>query len=87
MHFLSDNSAPVHPRVWDAMRAVDEADVPYDGDGLSRRMDEAFSNLFGRECTALWTATGTAANCLALATMVRPARRRDLPPRGACRDR
>jgi len=72
MQFLSDNAAPVHPRVWEAMRAADEADAPYDGDALSQRLDEAFSALFGRECTALWVATGTAANCLALATMTEP---------------
>ena len=72
MQFLSDNSAPVHPRVWEAMHAANGADMPYDGDALSRRLDEAFSSLFGRECAALWTATGTAANCLALATMVAP---------------
>ena len=54
------------------MRAADEADAPYDGDALSQRMDAAFSDLFGRECSALWTATGTAANCLALGTMVQP---------------
>ncbi len=70
--FLSDNVASVHPAVWDAMRAADEADAPYDGDVLSQRMDAAFSELFGRDCAALWVATGTAANCLALGTMVQP---------------
>ncbi|WP_126172953.1 threonine aldolase family protein [Altericroceibacterium xinjiangense] len=72
MQFLSDNSAAVHPRVWEAMRAADAADSPYDNDAFSQRLDEAFSALFGRECAALWVATGTAANCLALATMVPP---------------
>ena len=72
MKFLSDNTAAVHPRIWDAMRAADAPDSGYDGDALSKRMDEAFSNLFGTECTALWVATGTAANCLALAAMVPP---------------
>ena len=52
------------------MRAADAPDSGYDGDALSQRMDEAFSELFGTECTALWVATGTAANCLALAAMV-----------------
>ncbi len=70
--FLSDNAAPVHPRVWDAMRAADEADAPYDNDALSQALDERFSALFGRPAWALWTVTGTAANCLALATMVPP---------------
>ncbi len=70
--FLSDNAAKVHPKVWEAMRAADEADAPYDGDALSAELDARFSDLFGRDCAALWVATGTAANCLALATMVQP---------------
>ncbi|MBX7541436.1 threonine aldolase family protein [Qipengyuania sphaerica] len=72
MQFLSDNAASVHPEVWDAMRAADEADAPYDGDSLSASLDEKMTALFGRESAVLWVATGTAANCLALATMVPP---------------
>jgi len=72
MQFLSDNAAAVHPQVWQALRDADTADTPYDTDALSRRLDGAFSELFGREVAALWVATGTAANCLALATMVQP---------------
>ena len=72
MQFLSDNAASVHPKLWEAMRAADEPDAPYDEDAVSKRLDAAFSELFGRDCSALWVATGTAANCLALATMVEP---------------
>lgn len=72
MQFLSDNAASVHPAVWDALRRADEADTPYDTDALSARLDEAFSATFGREVAALWVATGTAANCLALSAMVQP---------------
>jgi threonine aldolase len=75
MHFMSDNAASVHPNVWSAMLAADAPDAPYDGDALSRFLDDAFSELFGRPCWALWVASGTAANCLALSTMV--------PPQGA----
>ena len=70
--FLSDNAAPVHPAIWEAMRAADAADTPYDGDALSAQLDARFTDLFGRECAGLWVATGTAANCLALATMCQP---------------
>ena len=70
--FLSDNAASVHPRLWEAMRAADSPDFPYDGDSLSEALDDKFSEVFGRECAAIWIATGTAANCLALATMVEP---------------
>lgn len=70
--FLSDNAAAVHPAVWAAMRAADDADAPYDNDALSQALDERMGALFGRDCAVLWVATGTAANCLALATMVQP---------------
>lgn len=72
MQFLSDNAAAVHPRIWEALRAADAPQPPYDGDALSLRLDAAFAELFGRPCTVLWVATGTAANCLALATLVPP---------------
>ena len=72
MHFLSDNAAAVHPAVWAALQAADAPDAPYDNDILSRSLDAAFGDLFGRPCAALWVATGTAANCLALATLVPP---------------
>jgi threonine aldolase len=39
---------------------------------LSKRLDGAFSDLFGREVRALWVATGTAANSLALAALCPP---------------
>ena len=72
MQFLSDNAASVHPNVFEAMRAADGPDSPYDGDGYSQALDAKFSELFGKDSAVLWVATGTAANCLALATMVQP---------------
>lgn len=72
MQFLSDNAARVHPRVWQAMQAADAPDSPYDGDALSRRLDAVFTGLFGRDCAVVLAGTGTAANCLALATLVQP---------------
>ncbi|MCB2064558.1 MAG: low specificity L-threonine aldolase [Novosphingobium sp.] len=72
MQFHSDNAASVHPRVWQAMQAADTMDMGYDSDALTARLDEAFSELFGVPCGVLWVATGTAANCLALTSMVPP---------------
>ena len=72
MRFFSDNAASVHPRIWEALKAADAPDTAYDGDALSARLDDAFSQAFGVECTALWVATGTAANCLALAALCPP---------------
>ena len=72
MQFLSDNAAAVHPAIWRAMQAADAPDAPYDNDALSAGLDAAFADMFGRDCAVLWVATGTAANCLALATLVPP---------------
>ncbi|MDP3676606.1 MAG: beta-eliminating lyase-related protein [Novosphingobium sp.] len=72
MRFFSDNAASVHPRVWEALKVADAPDSAYDGDALSVRLDAAFSAAFGVECAALWVATGTAANCLALAALCPP---------------
>lgn len=74
MRFFSDNAAGVHPAIYDAMRAVDGVDTAYDGDRLSAALDARFSKLFETEVAALWVATGTAANCLALASMCPPFR-------------
>lgn len=70
MRFFSDNAAAAHPAVLEAMIAANTLDTAYDGDALSRKLDGAFSDLFETDVTALWVTTGTAANCLALASMV-----------------
>lgn len=74
MRFFSDNAAPAHPKVIEAISASNRLDTAYDGDEWSRKLDSAFSSLFGREVRALWVATGTAANCLALAALCPPYR-------------
>jgi threonine aldolase len=72
MHFFSDNTTPVCPPVMAAIAAADHADHGYDGDAWSARLDGAFSALFDTQVKALWVATGTAANCIALATLCPP---------------
>jgi threonine aldolase len=72
MRFFSDNAAPVHPAVMQAMADANHVDTAYDGDQLSARLDAAFSAVFGRDVAVLWVATGTSANCLALASLVQP---------------
>jgi threonine aldolase len=74
MRFFSDNAAPVHPKVMEAMAAANRIDTAYDGDEWSRKLDAAFSDLFGTEVRAFWVTTGTAANCLALAALCPPYR-------------
>ena len=72
MRFFSDNAAPAHPRVIEAILASNRLDTAYDGDEWSGRLDGAFSDLFETEVRALWVTTGTAANCLALAALCPP---------------
>jgi len=72
MRFFSDNAAPVHPAVMAAMADANTLDTAYDGDGLSKRLDGRFSELFETEVRALWVPSGTAANCLALAALCPP---------------
>ena len=74
MRFFSDNAAPAHPKVLEAIAAANRLDTAYDGDEWSRRLDGAFSELFGTEVRAFWVTTGTAANCLALAALCPPYR-------------
>lgn len=72
MKFFSDNAAAVHPQVMDAIIAANQLDSPYDGDALSQALDDRFSQVFGTRVRALWVATGTAANALALSALCPP---------------
>ncbi len=72
MRFFSDNAAPVHPKVMAALNAANKVDTAYDGDGWSAQLDDAFAAVFGCPVRVYWVPTGTAANCLALASIVAP---------------
>jgi len=72
MRFFSDNAAPAHPKVLEAIAAANRIDTAYDGDEWSRRLDGAFSDLFETQVRAFWVSTGTATNCLALAALCPP---------------
>ena len=72
MRFFSDNAAAACPEAMAAIAAANRIDTAYDGDALSKRLNGAFSELFEREVEALWIATGTAANSLALASLCPP---------------
>ncbi len=74
MRFFSDNAASAHPAVLDAMARANVVDTAYDGDALSASLDDRFSRLFATDVAAIWVATGTAANSLALAALCPPFR-------------
>jgi threonine aldolase len=72
MRFFSDNAAAACPEVMAAIQEANRLETAYDGDTYSAQLDAAFSDLFERQVTALWVATGTAANSLALAALCPP---------------
>jgi threonine aldolase len=74
MRFFSDNAATVHPAVLEALATANRVDTAYDSDALSKTLDARFSALFETEVVAIWVATGTAANSLALAAICPPYR-------------
>ena len=73
MTFFSDNAAAPCAEVLAAIVAAAPASRSgYDGDELTARLDAAFGALFDHDCVVLPVVTGTAANALALATLVPP---------------
>lgn len=72
MRFFSDNATSVCPPVMAAIAAADQEDHGYGDDAWSARLDGAFSDLFGAPAKAMWVASGTAANSIALACLCPP---------------
>ena len=66
--FGSDNTSVAAPEIVEAVQRVNEGSVPaYGFDICSHSLSEALSAFFGRPSFGLAVATGTAANCIALA--------------------
>ncbi|HVW56074.1 MAG TPA: low specificity L-threonine aldolase, partial [Rhizobiaceae bacterium] len=73
MHFASDNWAGAHPRIAESLAAHASGFAPaYGASDLDRKVEEKFSEIFEREVSVFFVATGTAANSLALTSVSRP---------------
>jgi threonine aldolase len=73
LNFASDNCAPAHPAVLEALaRANEGALASYGADALTARAQAMVRDVFERDCDVLFVATGTAANAIALAAMTPP---------------
>jgi threonine aldolase len=72
--FASDNAAPAHPKVIDAIVAANDGAVAsYGTDPVTQRAAEAIKTAFDSPgAEVLFALTGTAANIIALASAVRP---------------
>jgi len=68
--FASDNVAGACPEVLDAVIKANEGDsTPYGNDQISTELQDKFSEIFEKEVIVFPTASGTAANALALSTL------------------
>lgn len=71
--FCSDNAAPACPEVMEAVMAANAGPaLGYGEDLWTKRLDAVLSSFFGAPVRAFPLATGTAANALALASIVPP---------------
>lgn len=73
MNFVSDNLAGASEPVMRAMAAANEGfSTAYGNDAWTKRVEALFADLFEREVAVVLVTTGTAANALALASLVDP---------------
>lgn len=73
MDFVSESTAPVHPRVVEAVvKANDGFTMNFGGDPLTNEVNTRLCEVFERDLSAFIVHTGTAANAIALAAMVPP---------------
>src|SRR5579883_412394 len=73
LDFRSDDLAGMPPEVLEALvRAAAGSDSAYGEDGWTQRLQATLADLFEHEVSVFIVATGTAANALALSTLVPP---------------
>ena len=72
-NFGSDNASGVHPKIIEAMALSASGMAPaYGVDELTKSVEQRLASLFETDVTALLVGTGTAANCIGLATFCSP---------------
>ncbi|MDZ4774367.1 MAG: beta-eliminating lyase-related protein [Planctomycetota bacterium] len=72
-HFASDNNAPVHPAIFDALAAANVGHVrAYGDDPVTHAMEAGFREHFGPLARAHCVFGGTGANVLGLQALARP---------------
>src|SRR2546429_318835 len=73
MHFASDNAAGIAPEILAAITRANEGyALAYGNDAWTQRLERKLAQMFEREVAVFLTATGTAANALALAHLTPP---------------
>lgn len=73
MHFASDNWAGVHPKIAENLaRHSGGFAAAYGSSDLDKSVEKTFSEVFEREVSVYFVATGTAANALSIASFNKP---------------
>ena len=71
--FASDNNSGVHPLVMEAIQAANSGNVgSYGDDPFTRELEGRFKEIFGESTRSFPVATGTAANVVAMRSVLRP---------------
>src|SRR5690554_1106800 len=71
--FKSDNSSGVDPRILEAIIKINEGHVtPYGNDEITEKAKKAISKAFGKDVDIYFVTSGTAANVIGLAGLLRP---------------
>ncbi len=72
--FGSDNHAPIHPKILEHIIKVNSEHAPsYGVDDVSAAAEKIFKKHFGDQSEIFWVFNGTAANCLSLRALMKPA--------------
>lgn len=72
-HFASDNNAPAHPAVIEAIVSANQGHtLAYGYDYYTERATEKVRQVFGASCEPFFLFTGTGANVLSVAALTRP---------------
>ena len=72
-NFGSDNASGVHPAILEALERASVGTAPaYGADALTKKVESRLASLFECEVLVLLVSTGTAANCVGLATLTSP---------------
>lgn len=73
MNFTSDTAAPAHPKILEALSAVNAGDAAsYGADAASEAARRRLSEVFETDVEVWFVASGTAANALALSVLCSP---------------
>src|SRR5699024_4637420 len=71
--FQSDNNSGVHPNILEGINNANEGiAAPYGNDDITKKAIEKISEVFGQDVDVYFVSTGTAANIIGLAGLLKP---------------